>query len=137
MWKKEEAAFLSTVDSPKWKSIKNIARENGRDLVSETTQNILFQPGPQAAGGERLGGHSQIQNLRVSVDFPVVRGEGGTHTAREAGVSQSQLDSQEDCGLGHRGHREGEGCNSPGTPLRQEIWNPWKPGTPWGPCLST
>lgn len=37
--------------------MKDIATENGCDLIPETTQNILFQAGPQAAGGEGLGQH--------------------------------------------------------------------------------
>lgn len=35
MWKKEEVVFLLIVDFFKWKLIKNIVRENGRDFVFE------------------------------------------------------------------------------------------------------
>ena len=41
MWKKE-AAFLSAVYSPNSNSTKNIAKENGCDLIPETTWNILL-----------------------------------------------------------------------------------------------
>ena len=65
---KKEVAFLSTVYSPKWKSIKNVAKENGCDLIPETTRNILFQPGPQAAGGE-------AEREGRELDAPKAKGE--------------------------------------------------------------